>query len=113
MLKSMLAAGLLAAVTFATPVRAEAVTEINFGIISTDSSQNLKEQWRPLLADLEKSIGVKVNGFFASDYAGVIEAMRFNKVQIAWYGNASAIQAVDRADGEIFVQKTYADGTRG
>ena len=35
---------------------------------------------------------VKVNGFYASDYAGVIEAMRFNKVQIAWYGNKSAME---------------------
>ena len=55
---------------------------------------------------------MKVNGFYPSDYAGVIEAMRFNKVQLAWFGNASAIQAVDRADGEIFVQKTYSDGSQ-
>jgi len=43
----------------------------------------------------------------------VIEAMRFNKVQVAWYGNASAIQAVDRAEGEVFAQKYYADGSKG
>jgi phosphonate transport system substrate-binding protein len=93
--------------------RAESPKEINFGIISTESMQSLKSEWTPFLADMEKATGLKVNAFYASDYAGVIEAMRFNKVQIAWYGNASAVQAVDRADGEVFVQKTYADGTRG
>ena len=36
------------------------------------------------------------SSFYAPDYAGVIEAQRFNKVQVAWYGNKSAIEAVDR-----------------
>lgn len=109
---------LLLAAALVTPVVAPAVTqaqvtEINFGVISTEGTQNLRSQWAPFFADMEKAMGVKVNGFYPSDYAGVIEAMRFNKVQVAWYGNASAIQAVDRADGEVFVQKTYLDGTKG
>jgi phosphonate transport system substrate-binding protein len=92
---------------------AETLTELNFGIVSTEGSENLKSQWEPFLADMSKAIGMKVVGSYPSDYAGVIEAMRFNKVQVAWYGNASAIQAVDRADGEVFMQKTYADGSKG
>ncbi len=103
-------AALLAAPT--GPARAEA-PEINFGIISTEGTQNLRAQWTPFLEDMQRAVGVKVNGFYPSDYAGVIEAMRFNKVQVAWCGNASAVQAVDRAGGEVFAQKTYADGTRG
>jgi phosphonate transport system substrate-binding protein len=39
--------------------------------------------------------------------------MRFNKVQVAWYGNKAAMEAVDRANGEIFAQVMYADGTFG
>ena len=38
-----------------------------------------------------------VKAFFATDYAGVIEALRFNKAQVAWMGNKSAMEAVDRA----------------
>ncbi len=92
---------------------AETLTELNFGLVSTEGSTNLKAQWEPFLADISKAIGMKVVGSYPSDYAGVIEAMRFNKVQIGWFGNASAIQAVDRSDGEVFVQKTYADGSKG
>jgi phosphonate transport system substrate-binding protein len=107
-------AGLFATTLLARPdIGRAAVTELNFGLVSTEGSQNLRSQWAPFLEDLQKAIGITVNGFYPSDYAGVIEAMRFNKVQIAWYGNASAMQAVDRADGEIFVQKTYADGSKG
>ena len=87
--------------------------EINFGIIATEASSNLKTVWDPFLADMSKKTGLKIKGFFASDYAGVIEAMRFNKVHIAWHGNKSAMGAVDRANGEIFAQSIDKDGNPG
>ena len=87
--------------------------EIQMGIIATESSANLKTAWQPLLDDLQKTTGYKVNAFFAPDYAGVIEGMRFNKVQVAWMGNKSAMEAVDRAQGEVFAKVTQADGAQG
>lgn len=87
--------------------------EINFGFISTESSNNLKTAWQPLLEDLGKATGLKVNAFFATDYAGIIEAMRFNKVQVAWMGNKSAMEAVDRSQGEVFAKVVGKDGNEG
>jgi phosphonate transport system substrate-binding protein len=87
--------------------------DINFGIISTESSTNLKAAWQPLLDDMAKKTGMTVKAFFAPDYAGVIEGMRFNKVQVAWYGNKSAMEAVDRANGEVFAKDINLDGTEG
>lgn len=87
--------------------------DINFGIISTEASQNLKADWQPLLDDMARQTGYTVKAFFAPDYAGIIEGMRFNKVHLAWYGNKSAIEAVDRANGEVFAQMVNADGTQG
>jgi len=87
--------------------------DINFGIISTEASQNLKADWQPLLDDMAKQTGYTVKAFFAPDYAGIIEGMRFNKVHLVWYGNKSAIEAVDRASGEVFAQMVNADGTQG
>jgi phosphonate transport system substrate-binding protein len=95
------------------PAFAADMKEINFGIISTESQASARPNWTPFLADMEKFTGLKVNAFFANDYAGVIEGMRFNKVQVAWYGNASAMQAADRANAEIFVQSTYKTGGDG
>src|SRR5258708_10221414 len=79
---------------------AQVPTELNFGIISTEASVNQKKIWEPFLQAMAKSTGYKINGFYATDYAGVIEAMRFSKVQVAWYGNKSGMEAVDRASGE-------------
>ena len=92
---------------------AASAQDIHFGFISTESSQNLKSDWQPLLDDMEKQTGLKVKAFFASDYAGIIEGMRFNKVQLAWMGNKSAMEAVDRANGEVFAQMVNADGSQG
>jgi len=87
--------------------------EINFGIIATDSASVQRERWEPFFRDMEKKTGLKVTAFYAPDYAGVIEAMRFNKVHVAWMGNKAAMEAVDRARGEVFAQVMYADGTFG
>ncbi|MBZ8132023.1 phosphonate ABC transporter substrate-binding protein [Afifella sp. IM 167] len=107
-----LAAATLVASLAASTAMAE-TSEINFGIISTESSQNLKTVWDPFLADMSEQTGLKVNAFFASDYAGVIEGMRFGKVDVAWFGNKSAMEAVDRSKGEVFAQTVDVEGNPG
>jgi phosphonate transport system substrate-binding protein len=97
----------------ATVARAETPTELNFGVISTEDSVNQKKNWEPFLAAMAKETGLKINGFYASDYAGVIEAMRFNKVQIAWFGNKSGMEASNRSNAEVFAQVVSRDGSTG
>lgn len=109
-MKRLFRAALAAAALLATGALAQ---EINFGIISTDKSSAIKSLWDPFIDDMQKQTGLKVNAFFATDYTGIIEAQRFNKVQVAWYGNKSAIEAVDRANGEVFAQFIDLHGTPG
>lgn len=109
-MKTMLTA---LALTAATVASANDIKELNFGIIATEKASAMKQMWEPFLEDMSKSVGIKVNGFYATDYAGVIEAQRFNKIQIAWYGNKAAIDAVDRSQGEVFAQFVDLDGTPG
>lgn len=112
-MKKILIACAGAALIAFNSVMAQELKEINFGIISTESSQNLKSDWQPIIDDMAKKTGMKVNPFFAPDYAGIIEGMRFNKVHVAWFGNKAAMEAVDRASGEVFAQMVNADGTQG
>ena len=116
MLKTLTASAAGIATAFAlgaTAAKAEMPEQLNFGIISTESATVLEASFTPFLEDMEKSLGVTVKPFFASDYAGVIEGMRFGKVDVAWFGNKSAIEAVDRAGGEVFAQTIKDDGSRG
>ena len=108
LLKGLAVAGLSASISTAA-----AAETLNFGIISTESSQNLKTVWQPFLDAMEAQAGLEVKPFFASDYAGVIEGMRFGKVDVAWFGNKSAMEAVDRAKGEVFAQTVDSEGNPG
>ena len=112
-MKRLLAAGLALAALVAPVRAAEEIKQLNFGFISTESSANLAKSFEPLLADLEKAIGIPVKPFFVGDYAGVIEGMRFKKVDIGWFGNKSAMEAVDRSNGEVFVKTAKPDGSSG
>lgn len=87
--------------------------EVNFSILSTESSENLMPKWQPFLDDMGKATGLTIKPFFADDYAGLIEAMRFGRVQVGWFSNKSGLEAVNRADGEVFAQSTYPDGVPG
>jgi phosphonate transport system substrate-binding protein len=113
MFRTRLFAALAALTLFTGAARAAEIKELNFGIIATENAGAMKQMWEPFLEDMGKAAGVKVNGFYATDYTGIIEAQRFNKIQIAWYGNKSAIDAVDRASGEVFAQFIDLDGTPG
>ncbi|WCM91492.1 phosphonate ABC transporter substrate-binding protein [Acidovorax sp. NCPPB 2350] len=110
MFRKILALAALAGTLAAGSAHAQ---DIHFGIISTESTQTLRADWQPLIDDMEKQTGLKVQAFFAPDYAGIIEGMRFGKVQVAWLGNKSAMEAVDRANAEVFAQMVNADGSQG
>jgi len=99
--------------SYMTVAAAETPTEINFGVISTEASVNQKQNWEPFVEAMSKATGLNVKAFYATDYAGVIEAMRFNKVHVAWFGNKSGMEAVDRAGGEVFAQVVSKDGSNG
>lgn len=85
---------------------------LNFGIISTESQQNLKPQWTPFLQDMEKKLGVKVNAFFAPDYAGIIEGC----ASIKWISHGTATCRRWKrwiAPTAVFAQTVAADGSPG
>ena len=61
----------------------------------------------------EQGVGCESETFFASDYAGIIESIRFDKVDIAFLGAKAAIHAVDRSGGEVFAQTIDGRGRKG
>ncbi|BAB73927.1 phosphonate ABC transporter substrate-binding protein [Anabaena sp. FACHB-709] len=90
-----------------------ALKEINFGVLSTESQDNQKPIWEPFAAAMSQEVGIPIKPFYVTQYAAVIEAMRFGKVQAAWLGGKSYIEAARVANAEAFAQVVSADGTRG
>ncbi|MFT4956499.1 MAG: phosphonate transport system substrate-binding protein [Brevundimonas sp.] len=87
-----------------------APTEITFSILSAESQTASGPLWEPLLNDMEEEIGVEVRPFFASNYNALIEAMRFNQVQVGWFSALPALQAIDRSEGEVIARTVDVEG---
>ena len=110
---SIFAGSVAAAKILSSSSMAQQIKELNFGIISTESQANQKPIWEPFIKAMSEQIGMPIKAFYATQYAGVIEAMRFGQVQLAWYGSKSYIEAAKRAEAEAFAQTVAEDGSKG
>ena len=118
MITRRLALALAAALTLAgcSPKEAAkpaAPAVVNFSIMSTEGRQTQMDDWGPFLADMEKSIGIPVKPFFGTNYTSLIEAMRFKQTDVGWFTNQSGLEAVRRANGEVFARTVKPNGPDG
>lgn len=70
------------------------------GLIPAEDNQEVLRQFEPLVAYLSEELGVEVEPYTATDYSGIIEAMRSGKVDVAWFGPLSYVLAEDVAGAE-------------
>lgn len=117
--RSFLAAGLAASLALAGCGQQSDTTEgatpdvINFSILATENSTSLETFWKPILADMEEEIGIPVKPFYGSNYTALIEALRFGQTDVGWFSNLSGLEAVRRADAEVFARTFDPSGEDG
>lgn len=109
-LSSILALGACSKASAPAPAEPAAV---NFSIMSTEGRQTQMNDWGPFLADMEKALGVPVKPFFGTNYTALIEAMRFKQTDVGWFTNQSGLEAVRRANGEVFARTVKPNGPDG
>ena len=117
-LTRVLAAALLTIAGFATPSAATDPSwpkEITFALLSTENSSEITRRWGPILAQLEKDLGIKVKAVNATDYRGTIEALKFKKAEIGHLGPKSYVEASTNnyANVEPIAQLQLANGSLG
>ncbi len=76
--------------------------EIIMGLIPAENREEIEKQFEPMRAYLEKKLGIPVKTFAATKYAGVVEAMQRDKIDIAWFGPLSYVLAEKEAGAEAF-----------
>ncbi|MBI3113393.1 MAG: phosphate/phosphite/phosphonate ABC transporter substrate-binding protein [Rhodospirillales bacterium] len=91
--------GLLIPTTIASVSAAEKV--IRFGLIPSEDAEKLIKDSGPFIAALEKSLGMKVQPFVAIDYSAVIEALKSDKLEIAFLGPAAYVLAKDKVKAGV------------
>lgn len=86
---------------------------LNFGIVPLEGSSATDERFDLLYKHLEKTLGVKIKSYVGADYAAVILAMKNKKVDMAYFGPKSYIEAADRANAEALVRENSIKGGTG
>jgi phosphonate transport system substrate-binding protein len=92
------------------PAAAGAPKSLAFSVLSAEDQASYEPLWRPLLDDLSKATGLPVKPFFSSNYTALVQAMRFNQVQMGWFSAEPALETVDRASGEVFARTSDLEG---
>lgn len=100
-LKPTLMASALALTLSLAAVSAQA-RDIVMGLVPAENNEEMIAKFEPMRAHLEKKLGQKVKVFTATDYSGVIEAMKKKRVDIAWFGPLSYYLAEQEAGAEAF-----------
>jgi len=72
--------------------------KLRVGLVPNQAPDKVKAQYEPFRQYLEKTLGQPVETFVATDYAGVVEAMASDKLDVAYFGGLTYAQAELRAD---------------
>jgi phosphonate transport system substrate-binding protein len=85
---------------------------LTIATVPTETSKDATARFAPMVAYLEKTLGMKITFRNGADYAAVVVAQAAKQVDVAFYGPSSYLDAEDRANAEAFVQEdSIASGT--
>ncbi len=90
----------LATLVTGSPARAQSV--LNVGLVPAEDPRLVVSDNQVLLEQLHKALGMEIKPFVATDYNGVIEALRSKKLDIALLGPFSYVLAAGVTDVEAF-----------
>ena len=100
-LRQLLCAASLSLPLF-TSVAAQAEEALRIGLIPSEDAQSMIESSKQVLDQLQAQLGMPVKPFVATDYNGVIEALRSKKLDVAYLGPFSYVLANKVAGAEAF-----------
>jgi len=70
---------------------------LRVGLVPNQAPAKIKAQYEPFRQFLSNTLDMPVEIFVASDYAGVVEAMANDKLDVAYFGGLTYAQAKQRA----------------
>jgi phosphonate transport system substrate-binding protein len=82
---------------------------LRVGFVPAENVQQVAQNAQPIVAVLQEKLDMEVQPFVATDYTGVVEALRANKLDIAFLTPASYVLAKKEADVRV-VLKSHRRG---
>jgi phosphonate transport system substrate-binding protein len=87
--------------------------KIKVGLIPTEGGADIMKRFKPLIDHLEGTLGIQVESFSASDYAGIITAMAHKHIDFAYFGPKSYVEASARANAQALALELNKTGDKG
>ncbi len=107
-------------VSFAIPSAIQAAWRDDFkrvkiGILSGENEKDRIQRYQAFRRYMAKTLGVKVDIFTASSYAGVMQAMAADQIEFAFYGSSSYAGAWKEMEGGVIplVSRVLSNGSTG
>jgi phosphonate transport system substrate-binding protein len=76
--------------------------KLRFALLPDENAATIIQNAQPLKAYLEKRLGKDVELIVTTDYSSMIEAMRFGRIEIAYFGPLSYVLARSKSEIEAF-----------
>lgn len=83
--------------TATTEEKKEQPRVLRVGLIPNQAPDKIKAKYEPFRKYLEEKLGLPVELFVATNYAGVVEAMAADKLELAYFGGLTYVQAKQKA----------------
>jgi phosphonate transport system substrate-binding protein len=77
---------------------------LRVGFVPAENAQQVALNAQPIVLILQKELGLEVQPFVATDYTGVVEALRANKLDIAFLSPASYVLAKIEAHVKVVLK---------
>ncbi|SIN75231.1 phosphonate ABC transporter substrate-binding protein [Halodesulfovibrio marinisediminis] len=88
-------------------------SKIRVGFIPTEGNADIKKRFAPLTDHLQEILGIEVEAFSASDYAGIITAMTHKHIDFAYFGPKSYTEAAEKAGAQALIMELNKQGQPG
>ncbi|MBC7543388.1 MAG: phosphate/phosphite/phosphonate ABC transporter substrate-binding protein [Candidatus Sericytochromatia bacterium] len=83
---------------------------LRVGFVPSENMQEVLKNAQPIVDKLHDALGVEVRPFVATDYAGVVEALRGNKLDIAFLNPAAYVLAKEEAHVKVLLKSVRRGG---
>lgn len=77
---------------------------LRVGFVPAEDAQQVLQNAQPLVDILRKELGMEIEPFVATDYTGIVEALRVHKLDVAFLAPASYVLAKNEANIKVILK---------
>jgi phosphonate transport system substrate-binding protein len=82
----------------------KSVKVLRVGFVPAEDAQQVMQNAQPIVDILQKQLAMEIQPFVAADYTGVVEALRVNKLDVAFLTPASYVLAKNEANVKVVLK---------